>query len=93
MYKKGNVFNRLKKLEDSIDLSDAQNISTIMIINDVGDNQYYYYDKEGKAIQITQQEYDSIIFGKNGRYKGKIPIEVKIVDNTHLESVLYEDAE
>lgn len=90
MYKKGNIFNRLKKIEDNLDFEDAKDIKTEMIILDT-DNKYYKFDNEGKRIPISEQEYNNINFDSKGRIKGHKQILVQVVDNEYLESVLYSD--
>lgn len=92
MYSKVNINSRLKKIEDIIGTSDASNVATEIIIN-VGDNYYFMFDKEGKRIPITEQEYNKIVFNKKGIPNANQNIQVQIVDDEYIKNILKDNKE
>lgn len=90
MYGKSSIINRLKKIEDKMQLSDDKDLSTLMVINIDRDNDYYYIDAEGNKQQISEDIYNQVVKRQIKRFKGQIPIAVKIVDNEDLEQVLWD---
>lgn len=90
MYGKSSIINRLKKIEDKMQLSDDKDLSTLMVINIDRDNDYYFIDDEGNKQQISEDIYNQVVKRQIKRFKGHIPIAVKIVDNEDLEQVLWD---
>jgi hypothetical protein len=90
MYGKSSIINRLKKIEDKMQLSDDKDLSTLMVINVDRDNDYYFIDDEGNKQQISEDIYNQVVKRQIKRFKGHIPIAVKIVDNEDLEQVLWD---
>lgn len=91
MYGKSSIINRLKKIEDKMQLSDDKDLSTLMVINVDRDNDYYFIDDEGNKQQISEDIYNQVVKRQIKRFKGHIPIAVKIVDNEDLEQVLWDN--
>lgn len=92
MYSKGNINSRLKKIEDIIGTSDLSNVATEMIIG-IGDNYYFMFDNEGNRIQITEQEYNKIVFNKKGIPKKEYDIQVNLVDDEYIKDILKDNKE
>ena len=92
MINRGTTKNRLFKLIDKLDSRDKDitNDDVLIVIKEVGDNDYYFIDKEGNKIPTTQAIADHSILNSKGKAIPPYIVKIEVVDNSDLESVLYE---
>lgn len=82
------ILSRLNNLD--LLLNKDENRDVMIVIKDVGDNDYYYIDKEGNKIPTSQVIVENSIINSRGKTIPPYLVKVEIVDNSDLESVLYD---
>lgn len=83
------ILSRLNNL-DLIINKDTNDKNVLIVIKDVGDNDYFLIDKEGNKIPTSQAIVENSIINSKGKTIPPYLVKVEIVDNSDLESVLYD---
>ena len=79
-----NVLNVIDKQDKSI-----TNDEVLIVIKDVGDNDYYFIDKEGNKIPTTQAIAEHSMYDSKGKMIKPHIVSVSVVDNSDLEGIMY----
>ena len=89
MFSNKSILSRLNNLDLLIN-KDNKDKDVLIVIKDVGDNDYFLIDKEGNKIPTSQAIVEHSIINNKGKTIPPYLVKVEIVDNSYLESVLYD---
>ena len=83
---RGNTKSRLLKVLDILDKKDKSiiNDDVLIVIKEVGDNDYYYIDKQGNKTPITQAVAEHSLLDSKGKLIEPLIIKVSVVPLGYL---------
>ena len=92
MLDKGSIKSRLFRVMDKVDTKDKDTINDniLIFIKDTEDTEYYFIDKNGNKIPTTKAIAEKSITDSKGRLIKPNSIKIDVVDNSYLESVMYQ---
>lgn len=91
MINRASAISRLNKIIDKLDSQDADinNQEILIFIKDVGDTDYYFIDDKGNKIPTSDAIVEHSIRDSKGKLIQPHIVNIEVVDNSNLESVLY----